>query len=255
VKPRRSAALLVALALPVAPHQVIAESVFPSHDVQIEITIGTSQSASVREQYLLTRASGAMAGGGRGGDGIREATFEFLSLPCSVVGPVTASIDGRSTTLVADSQARAPWASLIVPPAFIASPDSGVWRLQYDVRLAGAEPSVPILMPSATLERAEGSRGAAVAIEVTFSGQTGARILTPQLHRTYGEDRWQGRFLAIPSHVRAAAPASGASACDATIGGTAGGLEWRFAIFAGTMAAWVPLYLWWFGRRRWPEAS
>jgi hypothetical protein len=252
VKPGQSAASLATLALLVflaGERHLTAQGVFPSRDVRIEIAVGADRCASVRERYLLTRPWHGFDAGNGGG----EAMFEFLSIPCSAVGPVTASIAGHTTALGADTRTRAPWVALIVPPTFIAASGRGDWRLEYDVRLEGRNAWVPIAMPSATLERSEGSRGAAVDIDVTFPGQPDARILLPQLRQS--GNRWQGRFLAIPSSVRAALPANGAAACDAATAGTTGGLEWRFALFAGTMAAWVPLYLWWFGRRRWPEAS
>jgi len=250
-----SPASLALLSFVAGERSAAAQDVFPSREVRIEIAIGADQSASVREQYALTRPLQAIDSGSHSGSPADATTFEFLSLPCSIVGPVTASINGRTTTVRADAQTRAPWVSLTVPPAFTAV-DTGVWRLQYDVRFAGATPAVPIAMPSATLARAEGSRGADVAIDVTFPDQPpAARILIPQLHRTGAANRWTGRFLAIPSSVRAEWPENGAAACDAAIAGSAGGLLWRFAIFAGTMVTWVPLYLWWFGRKRWPDAS
>jgi hypothetical protein len=246
---RFAASLAVALLLAAAgERRVTAQRAFPSHDVRIEIAIDANRLALVREQYVLTRPLNGFEHDTRIGNSDGANVFEFLAPPCARVGPITASIDGRTATLRADAETRAPWISLIVPPTLIAA--AGVWGLEYAVRLEGAMPFVPIVMPSATLEHVEGARGAAVAIEVTFPSQPDARILIPQLHRS--GSGWQGQFLAIPSSVRAALP-DFAAVCDAAIGGTTGGLEWRVALFAGTMAAWVPLYLWLFGRKRWPE--
>jgi hypothetical protein len=210
-------------------------AVFPSHDVRIEVTVNDDGRAAVNEEYVLT--------------GPAEATFEFLDNPCSHVGPISAQLAGRTTVLSADADTRRPWTvmriSLTDGPAPVR-----VWGVRYDVQMDGDEALVPIVLPAATLERADGSRGADVTLDVGFSGAAGTRVLMPQL-QAMPDNHWHGRLLAIPSFVRVRTPARGGS-CSRPIDGTTGGLEWRFAIFVGTMVIWVPVYLSWFARRRKP---
>jgi hypothetical protein len=205
---------------------------FPARDVRVSITVAADGAAAVREEFALT---GALHG----------AAFELLQAPCSTIGPVSASVDGRRVAAELDRESRAPWALFR-----IASDQAGdVLALSYDARLIGSEGSSPIAVPSAILEPAADSRAARVAIDVALGqGLTDFQVLMPRLETT-ATNHWQGRLLAMPSMLRVRAPRESAAACDPHVAGSAGGLEWRFAIFAAAMTIWVPLYLWWFGKR------
>jgi hypothetical protein len=207
-------------------------TLFPAHDVHLSVTVAANGVAAVREEFALT---GALHG----------AAFELLEAPCSIAGPVSASVDGRRVALELDRESRAPWTILR-----IASDQAGnVLGLWYDVRLIGSEGFVPIVGPSAILEHADDSRGARVALDVELSQPVSDfRVLMPRLETT-ASNHWQGRFLAMPSMLRVRVSRESSASCDPHVAGAAGGLEWRFAIFVTAMAIWVPLYLWWFGKR------
>ncbi len=188
--------------------------------------------ANVREEYALTAP-------------FDHATFEVLEQPCSSVQRVI--VDDRAAPKSVDRVSRAPWL-LLRADGSGTSAGKAVYRLRYDVRLSGRTVSVPIAVPAATLERADDSRGAHVTVTVEFDADArDARVLMPRLHRVTGT-KWQGRFLAMPSTIRADLAANPTRACDGDVTGTTGGLEWRFTVFVLVMAVWVPAYLWWFGR-------
>jgi hypothetical protein len=216
------------------------EAVFPSHDVRVEITVDDAGAATVREEYALTGP-------------LRRATFQLLGDPCATVEPVSATLDHRALALDTASDVRGPWTFFQLASISGLSDSGATCRLQYEVRTRGLEATVPIALPAATLEIAEGERGARVTLAVVFASPE-SRVLMPRLERAALQTRWEGRFLAIPSIVRVQSASRIAGGCDRQIGGSTGGLEWRFAVFAGTMAIWVPVYLWWFGRR-WPRVT
>jgi hypothetical protein len=109
---------------------------------------------------------------------------------------------------------------------------------------------LPLLVPAATLERAPGSRGAVVDLKVSFAGGGGARVRLPRFEPTGRSGEWHARLLALPSVLRLELPAAPAGRCDAFAAGPTGGLVWRALTFVGTMGVWIPVYFWWFGRRR-----
>jgi hypothetical protein len=252
---RGAAALLALSAFPAHSIGAAQELAFPSHEVRIVVTVSDG-SATVREEYVLDRPLTLARASSTGPDRAVETRFEVLHRPCASVGPVSASIDNRTVTLRADQVSEAMWTSFRVGSPDALGGRGTICRLQYDVQTTGAEASVPIVMPAATLERAEGSRGADVLLAVAFRNPSrDGRVLIPQLLRTAPGQPQTGRFLAIPSFVAVRIPEAAGRSCRAETVATTGGLEWRFAVFVGTMATWVPFYLWWFGRRRWPRTS
>ncbi len=205
---------------------------FPSHDVGIEVSVADRSTASVVETYV------------RDG-GTRSAAFEFLDNPCSTVGPVGATMAGAPLAL--DVSRRGPWTLLDAPDL---RPGGGPLQVRYRVRLESADAAVPIVLPAAALEAAEGLRGAEVTLRVTFARPIErASVLLPRLEPSGDRQVWEARLLAIPSMVRLRLPAGRPRTCGRVLPGTAGGLEWRFWVFVATMAAWIPIYFWWFSRR------
>ena len=211
------------------------EQAFPSHDVRIEVSVARSGIAAVREEYVLSSRLG-------------PAAFELLIDSCSSVAALSAAVGDRPLAFTVDAHMHAPWMLIHVVDAV--SRAGAVCRLSYDVQTTGIEASVPIAVPAATLERADQTRGAHVTLLVSFTDAVDdARVLMPRVARTDAPARWQGDFLAIPSIVRIRMPTADNRSCDRTLTGVTGGLEWRFAVFAATMAIWMSMYLWWFGRR------
>ena len=210
----------------------LAAEGFPSHDVRIDVSVGTDAIARVREGYRL--------------DGpVEGATFEYLQDSCSSVSPISASSGNRS--LGFEVGHRGPWTFLHAG----AGPGQGANQLDlsYTVRLNGGA-SIPIVMPAATLARAGESRGADVEVAVTFAGGTSAgTVVLPRLARADNTGSWRAQFSAIPSVIRLGASHDAESSCVRRSSGTTGGLEWRFRIFVLTMAVWIPVYFFWFGRR------
>lgn len=231
MRPRRGCAIagaaLAVLAARTAPGEAAA---FPSGDVRVDVEVDARAKATVTETYALTAP-------------LARATFELLDVACSPVGPVASSIDGRRVAL--DVSRRAAWTTLGAAPAAAAA--GSTWRIEYSVRTAGGDAGVPIVVPTETLEGVAGVRGAAVTLAVTLAGDGEPTL--PRFDREAGSRVWRAHLLALPSMVQVRLPVV-AGACDTEVAGSSGGLEWRFAIFVTTMAIWVPVYLWWFGRRR-----
>ncbi len=220
---------IAALAVLCLPGASRAEQAFPSHDVRIDVSVADAASVSVRERYLLDGPAGA-------------SMFELLENACSTIGPISASIDNRPFVLEASH--RSPWTILRTTGGSTAG-DGRELSLSYDVRLGGGV-AVPIVLPSAVLGRAGESRGADVALRVEFGAAlSGASVVLPRLERLGDSNAWQARLSAIPSVIHLGL----AGSCDRALAGTTGGLEWRFWLFLATMAVWIPVYFWWFGRR------
>jgi hypothetical protein len=221
-----------------APAQVPS---FPSHDVSVRVTLGDDGRAVVREEYALTASFG-------------EATFHFLEDSCATVGEVSGSIGPHTIALRVVPESGSPWTFLHLDDSTLPDARGNALTLRYEVNVRGAEVAVPIVLPAAMLELAEGTRGARVAIAVQWAGAPGAaRVVMPRLNPPGSRGEWHGQLLAMPSSVRVDMPAA-QGACARSTGGSTGGLEWRFFVFVGTMVVWVPAYLLWF-TRRWRATS
>jgi len=211
--------------------------VFPAHDVDIVVTVHDAGTADVIERYALTAPPG-------------DTRWTIFASPCTSVDPIAAMVDDRKLAVAVDERRREPWTEvrLASPPRDRAGAGDTL-ILQYRVRISGTDATIPIVLPAAVLQRSEGARGASVRVDVRVDDEVrDARVLMPRFERTDSPRAWRARFLAVPAFVRVSLP--GGAACDRRWSGSAGGLEWRTTIFAGTMALWVPLYLWWFGRDR-----
>lgn len=209
---------------------------FPAHIADVRVTIAGDGRASIVEEYELAA-------------GVSDPVFEFLGTPCGEVGPVSAAADDHPAG-APNIVARGPWTFL----RYEGSSGARTWRVHYEVATHGADAVVPIVMPTAPLENEPGGRGARVGITVRWSGAPGAaRVVMPRLVAHSPDQFWEATMLAMPSAIRARIPAP-ASACRSAEAGSAGGLEWRFAVFALTMVVWAAAYLAWFGRS-WPARS
>jgi len=229
--PVSCAGAVCGLLLSLAAMARAAEPSFPSHAVDIGVDIAR-EGARVTERYAL---SGPVA----------AIPFEWLDQPCARVGPVAAAIDGVPWPLAVEAASKAPWTRLVTSAP---APGGRSLTLVYAVDAAGGAERIPIVLPAAPLERSGGSRGAAVSLGVSFASTVSdGAVVLPRLEPGTGSHAWHGVLLAMPSAVVVRSGASGS--CAAGVPGPAGGLEWRTAIFAGTMALWVPVYLWWFSRR------
>ncbi len=207
---------------------------FPSHDVRLDIVVDEAGSASVREEYALSRIPD-------------RVNLELLSQRCARVGPIRATLGNE--TLGFDEQQRGPWTLFRDSGLHRQQPNATTVLVHYAVELAEAETNLPLVLPSAALERIDGRRGARVEVTVTFPvGLADAAVLFPRLERIEASSMWRGQLLAMPSLLRVRVPSVRMSQCATETSEPTGGLEWRFWLFAGIMIIWVPLYLWVFGR-------
>jgi hypothetical protein len=233
-------ALCALLAAPtIGPAQATRPS-FAASDVRITITVAANGRAAVRETFTVAGDSSA-------------ADFEYLTVPCAVVGPVRERVSG--TDVVLSRIDHAPWVRL--RDSAVTSRPRGAVSLviDYDVELSGREASVPVVHPAMPIQAARGYGAKVVHVDVSFENSNGTGVLLPQLARI-GDGPWTGHFLAMPSVVRVdRGSASAAVPCDLP-GGPArdsGAFEFIFFSFLATVALWVPLYLWWVSRQRDPE--
>jgi len=200
------------------------------------VTIAGDGRASVDEAYALTAP-------------VRDPVFEFLGTACGDVGPVSATTDDRPAG-APNIDAREPWTFL----RYEGSSGARSWRVHYEVMGHGADAVVPLVMPAGPLETEPGGRGSRVRIALRWTGTPGAaRVVMPRLVPHSTEDFWEASLLAMPSAIRVRVPAPD-GLCRPAETGSAGGLEWRFAVFALTMVVWAAAYLAWFGRS-WPARS
>jgi len=220
------------LLLSVAPNALNAQAVsFPAREARVDVVV-RGATATVTETYPLTRV-------------VPETSFEWLDDRCSRVGPMSIAVNDASLAL--DATRNGPW-TMVRASSHLTGAARASLVVRYEVTLAARDAGVPILLPAAPLERADGSsRDAVVAVTVELPDDAESRVLLPRLER-FPSGKWEARLLAIPSMLRVRTSTAAAECVTAT-DGTTGGLEWRFWIFAGTMGVWVPLYLWWFGRR------
>jgi hypothetical protein len=203
---------------------------FPAHRVDVRVTLADDGRASVDEEYALT-------------SGVRDPVFEFLGDPCSDVGRISSTVDDGPAG-APHIEERGPWTVL----RYDGSSGTRTWRVHYQTTAQGTDAVVPIVMPAGPLETAPGGRGASVGITLQWTGTPGAaRVVMPRLVPRPPDDLWEATMLAMPSAIRVRVPAP-AGPCRPVETGNAGGLEWRFSVFALTMIAWAAAYLAWFGR-------
>jgi len=243
-RPRRTErtsrlALCVLLAAPIHGWAQAPGPAFSTSDVRVTITVDASGRVAVRERFTVT------------GD-VPATDFQYLAVPCAIVGPVRLSVSGSDVPL--STVDHAPWV-VLRDPAAAPRPRSAVpLGIDYDVQLSGREASVPIVHPAMPIQASRGYGAGVVQVDVSFEDANGARVVLPQLRAT-GAGPWTGRFLALPSVVRVdRGAASPDVACDARAGtkGNSGTFELIFFSFLATVALWVPLYLWWVSRQRDP---
>ncbi|HEY7292525.1 MAG TPA: hypothetical protein VH583_22000 [Vicinamibacterales bacterium] len=212
------------------------EAAFPAHAVDVRVTLAGDGRATIDEEYALTAS-------------VRDPVFEFLGTACSDVGSISATADDRSAD-APNVGAREPWTFLRYQGASAARS----WRVHYEVAAHGSDTVLPVVMPSGPLESEPGGRGARVSITFRWTGTPGAaRVVMPRFVAHTPDDSWNATLLAIPSAIRVSAPIPTAS-CRSAATGSAGGLEWRFAVFALTMVVWAAAYLAWV-ERSWPARS
>jgi len=219
---------IVALALPAARGEAAAAD-FPAQSARIDITIVDATTATVWETYEPVADD-------------NDAGFELLDEPCSTVGPV--AFRSESGALTYQPSKRGPWTLLHVNIHA-----SDFLQVEYQVRFDGTDASVPIAVPSAPLRSQPQSRGALVTLRVAFDASTKEGSIVLPRFEPDGSGGWTAHMLAIPSSVRVRLPADRPSTCGRILAGSTGGLEWRFWIFVATMATWIPIYFWLFGRK------
>jgi hypothetical protein len=237
------AARLVAGALVAAAHGIGAQPAsrsFAAADVSVSVSVSPLGVAAVSERFAM-------------GGGAPAADFQFLAVPCAIVGAVRMTLAGREIPLARGE--RPPWVVLHDSAGASRATAADTLEVSYAVRLTGREVGVPIVHPALPLRATAGSAGSAagmVHLSVAFADSAGARVLLPQL-RAIGGGAWTGRFLAMPSVVRldrGPRPSAGSCAEPAAPAGDSGRFEFIFFCFLATIALWVPLYMWWVSRQQ-----
>ena len=190
--------------------------------------------ARVRARYTFAGNPGAMS-------------FEYLEQPCTMVGPVQLESDGKAVPYAAER--TGPWVRLHDTSTVDPSRTSLGYSLTYDVKLAAADVSVPIVLPTSVLTGAR--RGEAIAT-IHAMLPTAARVILPRMTQS-GEDgiwsTWSARMAAMPSAVRLAGAGVHNEKCWLEPRNS-GGLARIFWALVATLALWVPLYMWWANRQR-----
>lgn len=208
----------------------------PTGAVEVQVELAPDGTARVVERYLLTPA---------------PAVFELRALtrPCTEILDVR--VERGGATEMPTPEGDGPWV-LYRPAPYARTADTLRATVRYRVRIRSADVSIPLLHLTEPIPQRDGEREGTVRVLVRFA-EGGGRVRFPHMARTE-EGSWQARYVAIPSFVevtRGDGARDGATACreepdDATPEGPGdGGLTWRFLLFVGIMAAWVPTYLWW----------
>lgn len=230
----RTAMLAAALLL---PRSGAAAAVFPGHSARIDITIAEAARATVVETFLP-------------GADLDAPPFELLDQPCAIVGSIVIRSAGHTLPYVISH--HRPWTFLTGDERELRSREriraGEAIEIEYGVGLDASDATIPLVVPSAPLRSLPDSRGADVTLRATFgAGVDGASVVLPRFERAK-PGTWGAHMLAVPSAVRVHLPGGRPSGCGRVFAGSTGGLEWRFWIFVATMATWIPIYFWWFGR-------
>ena len=229
-------AIIAVLAAPVvAPLR--AQSVW--EEARVFVSVGADRRATVRERYKVPdRVDG-------------QFEFRLLHRQCATPGAVL--LNNYATEVQLESNRRGPWTNYVTP-----GPDRSAYNLdstgfevRYDVQLTGGSVDIPVAHITQPISRSNGER--AISVTVDLSAVPGARVTFP-LFEQHSNNSWRAHFVAIPSFVHVDLPANGTEP-SATTGEACrevnvellddGGLTWRFWLFVGIMAAWVPIYLTW----------
>ena len=211
--------------------------------VRITVTVGADASARVLENYRIPPDTA-------------RRVFRMLTRPCAVPGDIRLGTSGGSDAGVAlERREQGPWVELLHVDS-ADNRDSPGFEVRYGMRLSGASVDIPLVHLARPIPRAAGDRAGSVSVAVDLSATPGASVTFPVFER-HGSGVWRARFVAIPSFVHVELPGAAAFApCDTDRAAPRddGGLTWRFWLFAGIMAAWVPLYLAWARRSGEPGA-
>jgi hypothetical protein len=208
----------------------------PAGMVDVEVTVTGEGRALVEERYVIAPA---------------PASIELRALmrPCADVRGVSVERDGTPVPVVMDR--NAPW--LVWLDTMARAEDALQMVVRYEVDLTARHADVPLLHLTAPIPQRDGEREGTVRLGVRFRDPT-SRVRFPHMSRD-APTHWGAHFVAIPSFVEvaidgAASHTAADCATASTPTGDDGGLVWRFLVFVGIMAAWVPLYLLWAGRSR-----
>jgi hypothetical protein len=225
------AALALSLtALAPAPAQL---PTFPARDVRVAVTVQPNGLAMVRQEYRL---SGPVA----------NARFEYLTVPCAVVGPV--AIRAGGVPFDHEVSSRGPWVQLGDSSHAFSTADTIV-MVSYDVRLTSRDVGIPLVLPGAPLAHDGSYATRRLRLEVNFAAGNAGEVHLPRLQRPDTGAAWSGQLLAFPSIVRVRL-GDGSEAprerCVETLAASSSRrLSMLLLVLSGTMALWVPLYFLW----------
>lgn len=198
---------------------------FPARDVRVAISMDGAF-AAVHEEFELHAP-------------VEHAALRALTHACATLGPITVEFESRS--LLPEGDRRGPWLQWSLPT------DEGPRAparlvVDYVVELRGGRTGIPVLHPAAPL-----TDDARVSMVVRGLGPE-SDVTLPRLAPT--ADEWRATLPALPSWVVVQGRALDAQACEVPPARTPNGLELRVWTLVAVMAVWIPVYFWWFGRRR-----
>jgi hypothetical protein len=193
----------------------------------VDITVELSPEAAVHveERYVLAPSASPIA-------------LRVLTRPCATIANLGLEQAGSARSLTESRDG--PWITFRDTTA--TGDDSLRLVVRYDVRPAGAT-VIPLVHLASAMTAAGSARPGPVKVLVR-AHDSALRVAFPHMTRQ-APNEMSAHFVAVPSFLEVA----GLRATPCEEGGGArgdnGGLVWRFVVLAGTMAAWVPLYLVW----------
>ena len=243
VRPAPGAACLIAALGCAAGMLAIAAPVRAQsnwEEARVTVTLGPNGTARVLQRYRVPATAG-------------RRTFRLLTRPCVV--PRDIRLNSYAAEFALEPAEQGPWLMFSVPATAAYNHDSAGFDVSYALGLSGGAVDIPLVHLTQPIARINGD--CAIALEVDLRAVPGAAVTFPNVER-HGSEIWRATLVAIPSFVRVALPRGarypGSACAEARQPRDDGGLTWRFWLFVGIMAAWVPLYLAWAHRSGEPGA-
>jgi hypothetical protein len=196
--------------------------------VDITVDLSSEAAAHVEERYVLAASASPIS-------------LRVLTRPCATITNLRIELAGSGLAMTESREG--PWISYRTDRDTIARrADPLPLAVQYDVR-PGESGAIPLVHLASAITGTGSTRTGPVKV-VVRAPDAAHTVDFPHMFRQ-APNEWSATFVAVPSFVEVAGPRP--APCNEVVEkrGDNGGLVWRFAVLAGIMAAWVPLYLTW----------